>query len=140
VRSDEEPCAERPAHRSRVLQPARQRARARSRRGGGSRVGKGVEVRRRHVAELNHKLLISAKRYWRRHRSETKHEPDARPEDIEWADGIAVGTPTRFRNASAQPELFLEFTASYTRTSVVRGIFRKTAEARAAALELLPAA
>jgi GTP cyclohydrolase I len=30
--------------------------------------------------------------------------------------------------------------ASYTRTSLVRGIFRKTAEARAEALELLPAA
>jgi hypothetical protein len=32
------------------------------------------------------------------------------------------------------------FTESYTRTSVVRGIFRKKAEARAEALELLPAA
>jgi hypothetical protein len=32
------------------------------------------------------------------------------------------------------------FTESYTQTSVVRGIFRKKAEARAEALELLPAA
>jgi hypothetical protein len=32
------------------------------------------------------------------------------------------------------------FTESYTRTSVVRGIFRTKAKARAEALELLPAA
>jgi NAD(P)H dehydrogenase (quinone) len=51
----------------------------------------GVDVRLRHVAELNQELLISAKQYWGRHRSEIEHEPDARLEDIEWADGIALG-------------------------------------------------
>ena len=76
------PPAERPAHRSRVLQRPRQHARAPSRRGGGSGVG-GVEVRLRHVAELNQELLISAKQYWGRRRSEIEHEPDARLEDIE---------------------------------------------------------
>ena len=33
----------------------------------------GVEVRLRHVAELNQELLISAKQYWGRHRSEIEH-------------------------------------------------------------------
>jgi NAD(P)H dehydrogenase (quinone) len=61
----------------------------------------------RHVAELNLELLISAKQYWGRHRSEIEHEPDARLEDIEWADGVAFGPPTRFGNVSAQPKLFL---------------------------------
>jgi NAD(P)H dehydrogenase (quinone) len=83
----------------------------------------GVEVRLRHVAELNQELLISAKQYWGRHCSEIEHAPDGRLEDIEWADGIAFGTPTRFGNVSAQPKLFLT-----------------KAEARAEALELLPAA
>ena len=68
----------------------------------------GVEVRLRHVAELNQELLISAKQYCGRHRSEIAHEPDARLEYIEWADGIAFGTPTRAGNASAQPKLFLD--------------------------------
>ena len=159
----------------------------------------GVEVRLRHVAELNQELLISAKQYWGRHRSEIEHQPDARLEDIEWADGIAFGTPTRVRQrlgaAEAVPrpcrrtlavgggwltrsrrrsrprkpstagrsrrlspsttpcatwgalivplgytvhEVFnggenpsgASFTESYTQTSVVRGIFRKKAEAR----------
>jgi hypothetical protein len=44
--------------------------------------------------ELNQELLISVKQCWSRHRSEIEHEPGARLEDIEWADGIAVGTPT----------------------------------------------
>ena len=38
----------------------------------------GVEVRLRHVAELNQELLISAKQYWGQHRSEIEHEPAAR--------------------------------------------------------------
>jgi NAD(P)H dehydrogenase (quinone) len=68
----------------------------------------GVEVRLRHVAELNQELLISAKQYWGRHRSEIEHEPDARLEDIERADVIAFGTPTRFGTVSGQPKLFLD--------------------------------
>ena len=36
----------------------------------------GAEVRLRHVAELNQELLISAKQYWGRHRSEIEDEPD----------------------------------------------------------------
>lgn len=29
-------------------------------------------------------------------------------QDNEWADGIAFGTPTRFGNVSAQPNVFLD--------------------------------
>ena len=42
----------------------------------------GAEVRLRHVAELNQELLISAKQYWGRHRSEIEDEPDVGLEDI----------------------------------------------------------
>jgi NAD(P)H dehydrogenase (quinone) len=68
----------------------------------------GAEVRPRHVAELNHELLISAKQYWGQHRSEIQDEPEAALEDIEWADGIAFGTPVRFGNVAAQLKVFLD--------------------------------
>src|SRR4051795_9555401 len=68
----------------------------------------GAEVRLRHVAELNQELLISVKQYWGRHRSEIEHLPDASVEDLEWADGIAFGSPTRFGNVAAQLKLFLD--------------------------------
>ncbi len=68
----------------------------------------GAEVRLRHVAELMEEQLISANQYWGRHRSEVEGEPVARLEDLEWADGIAFGTPTRFGNVAAQLKLFLD--------------------------------
>jgi NAD(P)H dehydrogenase (quinone) len=68
----------------------------------------GAEVRLRHVAELNQEMVISVKQYWGRHRSQIEHLPDASLEDIEWADGIAFGSPTRFGNVAAQLKLFLD--------------------------------
>ena len=56
----------------------------------------------RHVAELNQEMLISVNQYWGRHRSEIEDQPEARLEDIDWADGIAFGTPTRFGNVAAR--------------------------------------
>ena len=70
----------------------------------------GAEVRLRHVAELNQEMLISVNQYWGRHRSEIDDQPEARLEDIAWADGIAFGTPTRFGNVAAQLKLFLDLT------------------------------
>jgi NAD(P)H dehydrogenase (quinone) len=68
----------------------------------------GAEVRLRHVAELRDELLISQNQYWGRHRSEVEGEPVAQLEDLEWADGIAFGTPTRFGNVAAQLKLFID--------------------------------
>jgi NAD(P)H dehydrogenase (quinone) len=68
----------------------------------------GAEVRLRHVAELAPEMLISFKQHWGRHRSELEDQPDAALEDLEWADGIAFGTPTRFGNVSAQLKVFLD--------------------------------
>jgi NAD(P)H dehydrogenase (quinone) len=68
----------------------------------------GAEVRLRHVAELADELLISQNQYWGRHRSEVENEPVAQLEDLEWADGLAFGTPTRFGNVAAQLKLFLD--------------------------------
>jgi NAD(P)H dehydrogenase (quinone) len=68
----------------------------------------GTEVRLRHVAELPEDMLISFRQYWGRHRSELENQPDAALEDLEWADGIAFGTLTRFDNVAVQLKLFLD--------------------------------
>jgi NAD(P)H dehydrogenase (quinone) len=68
----------------------------------------GAEVRLRHVEELAPEMLISANQAWGRHRSEVSQEPTATLEDLEWADGLAFGTPTRFGNVAAQLKMFLD--------------------------------
>jgi NAD(P)H dehydrogenase (quinone) len=68
----------------------------------------GADVRVRHVPELPPEMLISFKQHWGRHRSELGDQPDASLEDLEWADGIALGTPTRFGNVAAQLKAFLD--------------------------------
>jgi NAD(P)H dehydrogenase (quinone) len=68
----------------------------------------GAEVRLRHVEELASELLISQNQYWGRHRSVVNEAPVATLADLEWADGIAFGTPTRFGNVAAQLKQFLD--------------------------------
>jgi NAD(P)H dehydrogenase (quinone) len=68
----------------------------------------GADVRLRHVAELVPEMAISFKQHWGRHRSELRGEAQASLEDLEWADGIAFGTPTRFGNVAAQLKVFLD--------------------------------
>lgn len=68
----------------------------------------GADVRLRHVEELASELLISQNQYWGRHRSVVEEAPVATLADLEWADGIAFGTPTRFGNVAAQLKQFLD--------------------------------
>jgi NAD(P)H dehydrogenase (quinone) len=68
----------------------------------------GADVRIRHVEEIASELLISHNQHWGRHRAEVEDEPVATLEDLEWADGVALGTPTRFGNVSAQLKQFLD--------------------------------
>jgi NAD(P)H dehydrogenase (quinone) len=68
----------------------------------------GAEVRLRHVEELASELLISQNQYWGRHRSQVAEAAIATLDDLEWADGIAFGTPTRFGNVSAQLKQFID--------------------------------
>jgi NAD(P)H dehydrogenase (quinone) len=68
----------------------------------------GAEVRLRHVEELASELLISQSQYWGRHRSQVAEAPVATLDDLEWADGIAFGTPTRFGNVAAQLKQFID--------------------------------
>lgn len=68
----------------------------------------GAEVRLRHVEELASELLISQSQYWGRHRSQVAEAPVATLDDLEWADGVAFGTPTRFGNVAAQLKQFID--------------------------------
>src|SRR4051812_13941299 len=68
----------------------------------------GAGGRRRHVGELASEQLISQNQYWGRHRSLVEDEPVATLDDLEWADGFAFGTPTRFGNVAAQLKQFID--------------------------------
>jgi len=70
--------------------------------------GTGAEVRLRHVEELASEQLISQNQYWGRHRSLVAEAPVATLNDLEWADGVAFGTPTRFGNVAAQLKQFID--------------------------------
>ncbi|MBV9685421.1 MAG: NAD(P)H:quinone oxidoreductase [Solirubrobacterales bacterium] len=68
----------------------------------------GAEVRLRPVEELAREMVISQNQAWGRHRSEISDEPTATLDDLDWADGVAFGTPTRFGNVAAQLKMFLD--------------------------------
>jgi NAD(P)H dehydrogenase (quinone) len=68
----------------------------------------GAEVRVRQVEEIASELLISQNQHWGRHRAAVRDMPDATLADLEWADGVAFGTPTRFGNVSAQLKQFMD--------------------------------
>ena len=54
-----------------------------------------AEIRLRTVAELPAEMVISQSQAWGTHRSDPLDEPTASLDDLEWADGIAFGSPTR---------------------------------------------
>jgi NAD(P)H dehydrogenase (quinone) len=70
--------------------------------------GAGAEVRLRHVEELASELLISHNQLWGRHRAQVDEAPVATLDDLEWGDGLAFGTPTRFGNVAAQLKQFID--------------------------------
>ena len=52
--------------------------------------------------------MISQNQYWGRHRSQVAEAPVAALADLDWAEGIAFGTPTRFGNVAAQLKQFID--------------------------------
>src|ERR1700722_13251091 len=66
----------------------------------------GAEVRLRKVRELAPDEAIASNKGWEQHRVATQHVPEAALADLEWADGFAFGTPTRFGAMSAQLKQF----------------------------------
>jgi NAD(P)H dehydrogenase (quinone) len=71
-------------------------------------VAAGAEVRLRPVAELAPPEAIAQNPRWVAHREATAAEPVASLDDLEWADGFAFGSPTRFGLPAAQLKQFLD--------------------------------
>ena len=62
----------------------------------------GAEVRLLKVAETASPETIARNQRWADHVQATAHIPTATLDDLEWADAIVLGSPTRFGNVTAQ--------------------------------------
>lgn len=73
----------------------------------------GAEVRLRRVAELAPPEAVASNPAWAQHHSETENRiPVASLDDLEWADGYAFGTPTRYGAPAAQLKQFIDSASS----------------------------
>ena len=70
----------------------------------------GAEVRLRKAKELAPEQAIQSNQGWSKHRTETQSVPEASNEDLEWADAVIFGTPTRYGLPSAQLKQFMDGT------------------------------
>jgi NAD(P)H dehydrogenase (quinone) len=68
----------------------------------------GAEVRVRLVEETAPAAAIDQNPKWRAFVDKSKDEPRATPADIEWADAVVFGTPTRFGNVAAQLKAYID--------------------------------
>lgn len=70
----------------------------------------GAEVRLLKVRELAPEEAITSNEGWASHRQETQHVAEATLADLEWADAIIIGTPTRYGLPAAQIKQFIDTT------------------------------
>ena len=70
----------------------------------------GAEVRFRKVRELAPEEAIKSNEGWSKHRLQTQDVAEASNDDLEWADAIILGTPTRYGLPSAQLKQFIDGT------------------------------
>lgn len=68
----------------------------------------GAEVRVRLVAEIAPDAAIDSNPKWRAFVDRVADSPRATPDDLEWADAIVFGCPTRFGNVPAQLKQFID--------------------------------
>ena len=68
----------------------------------------GANVRVRLVAETLPREVVAKNPAWEAFVERTRDEPKASLEDLEWADAVVFGTPTRFGNVAAQLKGFLD--------------------------------
>ena len=70
----------------------------------------GAETRVRPVAERAPAEAIEGNRRWKAWVEENPYDAVASLDDLDWADGLAFGSPTRFGNAAEQLKAFLDTT------------------------------
>ncbi|MGI5144670.1 MULTISPECIES: NAD(P)H:quinone oxidoreductase [unclassified Streptomyces] len=68
----------------------------------------GAEVRLLKAAELAPQAAIDSNPAWAANHAATADVPVATPADVEWADAVIFGTPTRFGNVSSQLKQFID--------------------------------
>ncbi len=68
----------------------------------------GAEVRLLKAAELAPQSAIDSNPAWAANAAATADIPDATPDDIEWADAVVFGSPTRFGNVASQLKQFID--------------------------------
>jgi NAD(P)H dehydrogenase (quinone) len=74
-------------------------------------VSAGAEVRLRRVAETAPRAAVEANGAWQQHADEVAPGVEvASLDDLEWANGYAFGTPTRFGLPTAQLKSFIDTT------------------------------
>lgn len=72
--------------------------------------GAGAEVRVRLVAETAPQSAIDGNPKWKAFVEKTRAEPRASLDDLEWADAVIFGSPTRYGNVAAQFKAFIDAT------------------------------
>ncbi|WP_232665521.1 NAD(P)H:quinone oxidoreductase [Pseudonocardia sp. TRM90224] len=70
----------------------------------------GAQVRLLRTAETAPAHALDRNAAWRAHADATADVPIATPDDLVWADGFAVGTPTRYGNIAAQLKSYIDTT------------------------------
>ncbi len=70
----------------------------------------GAHVRLRKVAELAPPGAINANPAWGQHLQDTADVAEASIDDLDWADVVLFGTPTRFGNPASQLRAFIDAT------------------------------
>lgn len=70
----------------------------------------GADVRLRKVRELAPQEAIDANPAWAEHVRDTADLPEARLDDLVWADVVLFGTPTRYGNPASQLRSFIDTT------------------------------
>lgn len=70
----------------------------------------GADVRLRMVPELAPEEAIAQNPAWKAFHDAHRDDPKATLDDLDWADAILFGTPTRYGNVAAQMKQFLDTT------------------------------
>lgn len=70
----------------------------------------GASVRLHKVAESAPAQAIAANPAWQAHVEQTADVPEATLKDLEWADAVLLGTPTRYGTAASQLKQFIDTT------------------------------
>lgn len=84
----------------------------------------GAEVRLRKVRELAPEEAIRSNEGWAAHRAESEHVAEAELADLEWADVVIFGTPTRYGVMAAQLKQFIDTSGGlWARGALVNKVF-----------------